>query len=268
MSTANISPKDVMKLRDRTGLGMGDCKNALVEANGDMDAAEKLLREKMKGKMDARTDRAAGEGCIAIAIAGGKAAVVEIRSETDFTARNDEFRAMAQDVAKLALGHAAGPIVANKELIDRVDIVRLKTGENISFARGVVLEGAAFASYLHHDGKLGVVLQYEGEMPADIGTGVCQHVAAAVPTPMAIDQHGLDPAVVGAKRAEAIAEAQASGKPAQIAEKMAEGKMRKFFEEVTLLGQPYVRDDKMQVGQVVPKSAKLVRFVRMRVGQE
>ena len=268
MSTANISPKDVMKLRDRTGLGMGDCKNALVEANGDMDAAEKLLREKMKGKMDARADRAAGEGCIAIAIAGGKAAVVEIRSETDFTARNDEFRAMAQDVAKLALGHGAGPVVANKEIVDRVDVVRLKTGENISFARGEVLQGAAFASYLHHDGKLGVVLQYEGEMPADIGTGVCQHVAAAVPTPMAIDQHGLDQAVVASKRAEAVAEAQASGKPAQIAEKMAEGKMRKFFEEVTLLGQPYVRDDKMQVGQVVPKTAKLVRFVRMRVGQE
>jgi L-alanine-DL-glutamate epimerase-like enolase superfamily enzyme len=99
MSTVNISPKDVMKLRDRTGLGMGDCKNALVEANGDMEAAEKLIREKMKGKMDARTDRAAGEGCVAVAMGNGKVAIVEIRSETDFTARNEEFRAMAADVA-------------------------------------------------------------------------------------------------------------------------------------------------------------------------
>ena len=228
MSTINISPKDVMKLRDRTGLGMGDCKNALVEAKGDMDAAEKIIREKMKGKMDARTDRAAGEGCVAVAMGGGKAAIV-----------------------------------------DTTDVVRLKTGEHISFARGVVLEGGSFASYVHHDSKLGVILQYEGgEMPADIGTGICQHVAAAVPTPQAIDSAGLDQAVVAAKRAEAVAEAQASGKPAQIAEKMAEGKMRKYFEEVTLLGQPYVRDDKMQVGQIVPKGVKLVKFVRVRLGQD
>ncbi len=269
MSTVNISPKDVMKLRDRTGLGMGECKSALVEANGDMDAAEKIIREKMKGKMDARTDRAAGEGCISIAMGGGKASIVEVRSETDFTSRNEEFRAMAAKVAQLALGHAAGAVTADKAITETVDVVRLKTGENISFARGTVLAGGSFASYVHHDGKLGVLLQYEGgDMPADIGTGICQHIAAAVPTPAAIDADGLDQAVVAAKRAEAIAEAQASGKPAQIAEKMAEGKMRKFFEEVTLLGQAYVRDDKMQVGQIVPKGVKLVKFVRVRLGQD
>jgi elongation factor Ts len=269
MSTINISAKDVMKLRDRTGLGMGDCKNALIEAKGDMDAAEKIIREKMKGKMDARSDRAAGEGCVAIAMGGGKAAIVEVRSETDFTARNEEFRAMASDVAKLVLGHSAGAASADKAIADRVDVVRLKTGENISFARGFVLQGGSFASYLHHDSKLGVILQYEGgELPPDIGTGVCQHIAAAVPTPQAIDASGLDQTIVSAKRAEAIAEAQASGKPAQIAEKMAEGKMRKFFEEVTLLGQAYVRDDKMQVGQVIPKGVKLVKFIRFRLGQD
>jgi len=268
MTTVNISPKDVMKLRDRTGLGMGECKNALVEANGDMDAAEKIIREKMKGKMDARSDRAAGEGCVAIAIGGGKAAIVEIRSETDFTARNDEFRAMAGEVANMALGHPAGAVTADKAMTERVDVVRLKTGENISFARGIVLAGDNFASYLHHDHKLGVILQYTGEIPSDIGTGICQHVAAVVPTPAAIDADGLDPAIVATKRAEAVAEVQASGKPAQLAEKIAEGKMRKYFEEVTLLGQPYVRDDKMQVGQVVPKGAKLLKFVRVRLGQD
>ena len=176
---------------------------------------------------------------------------------------------MAAKVAQLALGHAAGAVTADKAITETVDVVRLKTGENISFARGTVLAGGSFASYVHHDGKLGVLLQYEGgEIPADIGTGICQHIAAAVPTPAAIDADGLDQAVVAAKRAEAIAEAQASGKPAQIAEKMAEGKMRKFFEEVTLLGQAYVRDDKMQVGQIVPKGVKLVKFVRVRLGQD
>ena len=125
MSTVNISPKDVMKLRDRTGLGMGECKSALVEANGDMDAAEKIIREKMKGKMDARTDRAAGEGCVSVAMGGGKAAIVELRSETDFTSRNEEFRAMAAKVAELALGHAAGAVTADKAITDTVDVVRL-----------------------------------------------------------------------------------------------------------------------------------------------
>ena len=113
MTTVNISPKDVMKLRDRTGLGMGECKNALVEANGDMEAAEKIIREKMKGKMDARTDRAAGEGCVVLAKGNGKAAIVEIRSETDFTSRNEEFRAMASAVAAHALTHPTGSITAD-----------------------------------------------------------------------------------------------------------------------------------------------------------
>ena len=220
-----------MKLRDRTGLGMGDCKSALTESNGDIEAAEKLLRKKMKVKMDARADRAAGKGCVSVMMEGSKAAI-----------------------------------------IDRVDAVRLKTGENMSFARGVVLEVGGFASYVHHDSKLGVLLQYEATdgatLPQDIGTGIRQHIAAAVPTRAAIDSSGLDQAIVAEKRAEAVAEAQASGKPAQIAEKIAEGKMRKFFEEVTLLGQPYVRDDKVQVASVLPKGIKLVRFVRIRLGQE
>ena len=268
MSTANISAKDVMKLRDRTGLGMGDCKNALVEANGDMEAAEKVIRERMKGKMDARTDRAAGEGSVAVAMANGKAVIVEVRSETDFTSRNDEFRAMTAQVAQLALGQPAGSVKLTSDITACVDVVRLKSGENLSFARGEVLDGGSFASYVHHDSKLGVVLVYTGEMPADIGTGICQHIAAAVPTPAAIDSDGLDQAIVAIKRAEAVAEAQASGKPAAIAEKMAEGKLRKYFEEVTLLGQPYVRDDKMQVGQIVPKGIKLVKFIRLRLGQD
>ena len=272
MTTANISPKDVMKLRDRTGLGMGDCKSALTESNGDIEAAEKLLREKMKGKMDARADRAAGEGCVSVIIEGSKAAITEVRTETDFTSRNEEFREMAKDVTRLVFGLPAGEATATKAIIDRVDAVRLKTGENMSFARGVVLEGGGFASYVHHDSKLGVLLQYEATdgatLPQDIGTGICQHIAAAVPTPAAIDSSGLDQAIVAEKRAEAVAEAQASGKPAQIAEKIAEGKMRKFFEEVTLLGQPYVRDDKVQVASVLPKGIKLVRFVRIRLGQD
>jgi elongation factor Ts len=266
MDTADISPKDVMTLRQRTGLGMMDCKKALADANGDMAAAEELLRQRMKGKMDSRTDRPAGEGCIVVAIDGGKAAILEVRAETDFTARNDGFRGMSADLAKMSLEQAAGEVATTDAMSKRLDDVRLTTGENISFARGRRLDGGSFGQYIHHDGKLGVLLQVEGEVPADVLTGICQHVAAHVPTPMAVDEQGLDAAVVAQKRAEAQAEAAASGKPAEIASKIAEGKVRKFFEENTLLGQKFVRDESKQVRDLLPKGSKILAFVRMAVG--
>lgn len=266
MSTVNIDAKLVMALRNRTGLGFGDCRSALAETGADLEKAEALLRERLKGKMDNRSDRAAGEGCIAIAISGSDGVIVEVRSETDFTAKNEEFRTMAHDLAKMATGSAAGAITMSPQMTTRLDAVRIKTGENISFARGTHLQGSSMGSYLHHDGKLGVLMQFEGDIPADLATGICQHIAAAVPAPQAVDETGLPADVVAAKRAEAVTEAQASGKPANIVEKMAEGKVRKYFEEVTLLGQKYVRDDKKSVRELLPKGAKIIAFVRMRVG--
>lgn len=265
--TTTIDPKTVMTLRQRTNCGMGDCKSALVEAGGDLAAAEKLLREKLKGKMDARSDRAAGEGCIAVAIDGTKAALVEIRSETDFTAKNENFRAMAQDLAKAALSQGAGAVTMTAAMTDRLDTVRISTGENISFARGVRMDGPTPASYVHHDGRLGVIVLFSGtEVPADVRSGICQHVAAHVPTPLAVDAAGLPADLIAERRAEAKAEAEASGKPPQIAEKMAEGKLRKFYEETTLLGQKYVRDDKMAVSQLLPAGASILGFFRTVVG--
>ena len=137
MTTANINSKDVMALRERTGLGMMDCKAALIESNGDMAAAEQKLREKLKGKMDTRTDRAAGEGCIAVAVVGSKAAICEVRAETDFTARNPEFRDMAHELAKMAAAGAAGAAVNTDAMKKRLDEVRIKTGENLSFGGGI-----------------------------------------------------------------------------------------------------------------------------------
>ncbi len=266
MSTAHISPKDVMTLRERTGLGMMDCKAALAEANGDMKLAEDRLREKLKGKMDTRTDRNAGEGCIAVVVDGDKAAVVEVRAETDFTARNPEFRTMATELAAMAAKGKAGKAEFNDVMKKRLDDVRIKTGENISFAGGVVLQGGKFAQYIHHDGKKAAVLQYTGELPDDVGVGICQHIVAVTPTPLAVDEKGVPADQVAARRQEAIDEAKASGKPEQIAAKMAEGKMCKYFEEVTLLGHPYVRDDKKQIKELVPAGTVLVSFVRMVLG--
>ena len=268
MSTTDVSAKDVMALRQKTGLGMMDCKKALIEAGGDAAAAEEALREKLKGKMDTRTDRAAGEGCIAIAIDGDRAAILEMRAETDFTARNDTFRNMANAVATATLGGADGEIVLDDTRKKMLDDVRITTGENISMARGVKCSGGRFGSYLHHDSKLGVLLQFEGDLPEDIATGICQHIAAHVPTPEAVDESGLPADKVAAKKAEAQAEAEASGKPAEIATKIAEGKVRKYFEEVTLLGQKFVRDETKQIAELLPAGVTLKAFHRYQVGAE
>lgn len=268
MSTPEINPKDVMELRRRTGLGMMDCKKALTESAGDMKKAEALLRETLKGKMDARTDRAAGEGCISIAIKGDRGAIVEVRSETDFTSRNAEFRTMADALATEAMAQS-GDVTMSPSMTAKLDDVRIKTGENVSFARGLALSGGSFAKYIHHDGKLGVIMQYEGAIDPEHAAGICLHIAGFVPTPIAVDEHGLPKDIVDAKRAEATAEAKATGKPEQVAIKIAEGKLRKYFEENTLLGQPYLKDPegKTIVKQLVPAGAKILRFVRFRVGE-
>ncbi|NCF40135.1 MAG: translation elongation factor Ts [Planctomycetia bacterium] len=268
MSTTDVSAKDVMALRQKTGLGMMDCKKALIAAGGDADAAEAALREKLKGKMDTRADRAAGEGCISIAIDGSNAAIIELRAETDFTARNDSFRELATQIATNALSGADGDVTLDDAMTKALDEVRITTGENISLARGTKMSGGSFGSYLHHDSKLGVLLQFEGELSEDLATGICQHVAANVPTPMAVDEHGLPGDLVALKAGEAKAEAENSGKPPEIAAKIAEGKIRKFFEEVTLVGQKYVRDDSKQIGSLLPKGTTLKNFVRLQVGGE
>ncbi len=265
-TTVKIDPKAVMVLRQKTGLGMGACKDALVEANGNAAEAEKILRERMKDKMDSRSERAAGEGCVVVAVNGGKMAVLDVRSETDFTARNDEFRAMAADLATMALSQASGAVSMSAEMTARLDDVRLKTGENVQFGKGVRSDAPAFAKYVHHDHRLAAVIAYEGELPEDVGVGICQHIAAHVPTPVAVDADGVCKDEVAKVRAAAQAEAVASGKPAQIAEKIAEGKMRKYFEEVTLLGQAYVRDDKVRVSSLLPKGTKILGFWRYVVG--
>ena len=268
MSTTEVSAKDVMALRQKTGLGMMDCKKALIAHNGDAAAAESALREHMKGKMDTRVDRAAGEGLVIVTVEGDKAAIIEFRAETDFTARNENFIEMANAISQKAMEQGDGDVEFTDDMKQLLDEVRITTGENISMARGRRLTGGKFGNYIHHDNKLGVLLQYEGELDDEVVTGICQHIAAHVPTPMAIDENGLPGDLVAVKRNEAKAEAENSGKPPEIAEKIAEGKMRKFFEEVTLLGQKFVRDDSKQVRELVGSNATLTAFERIQLGAD
>lgn len=270
---AEISAKDVMALRNETGLSMMECKQALQETNGDREAAKDHLRKKLKGKMDTRTDRAAGEGRIAIAIdpSGRSAAMVELRAETDFTAKNETFLAAAQKIAQLALGANAGAVTPTAEMTKMVDDIRISTGENASIARIHKLEGGGstmFGQYVHHDGKKAALLQAEGSVSQDTARSICMHIVSAVPAPKGVSAQDVPANIVEKERKFRIEQAMESGKPKEIAEKMVEGGMRKFFEEVALLEQPFVIDPTKKVKDLLGAGSSITAFLRWQVGEE
>jgi len=254
-----------MALRNKTGLGMMECKEALGANGGDPAKAEEWLRAKKKGKMDARTERTTGEGRIGIAIGSGCAAIVEVRTETDFTARNDAFIKMVDDVASAAVKQASdGEVSLTPEMTKRIDDVRITTGENANFSRGCRLSGGSFGRYVHFDGKRAALVQVEGSAPEDLLKGVCQHIVFH--DPLGIDEKDVSADQLTTIRSEAIEEAKASGKPAGIAEKIAEGKVRKYLEERTLLHQHYILDETKTVKEILPKGVSIRRFIRYTLG--
>lgn len=265
----SITAKDVMALRQRTGLGMMECKKALGETQGDVEAAIKLLREQLGNKMQERSGREALEGAIASAKSGSSVTLVQLLSETDFAARNDSFVGAAEKIAQLALEGPDGEFTeATPAMAELVENLRITIKENISLKRYIKLTGSKVGSYVHHNRKLGAVVVGEGDLSDELLLGLCQHITAAVPpmmpAPEAIDANGLDAATVDAARAEFTAEASASGKPAQIIEKMVEGKLSKWKDERVLMGQLYIRelDAKKPVRDYIPKGASITRFVR------
>lgn len=259
-----IAAKDVMSLRQKTGLGMMDCKQALTANDGDMAAAEEWIKAKRKGKMDTRTERTTGEGRVAIAIRDGGAAIVEVLTETDFTARNDEFISMMDIVIAGAIAGPAGPVECSDEMTAAIDNIRIKTSENAHFARGEKLEGGNFGEYIHHDGKRACLLQVEGDVPAETLKGICQHITFY--NPAAIMPEDVSAEKLDEVRAKAIQEAKDSGKPEEIAQKMSDGKVRKFLEENTLIKQKYVLDESTTIEEILPEGCTIKKFVRYTLG--
>ena len=270
---AEISASDVMKLRNQTGLSMMECKRAMVEAGGDFQKAEDILRKSMKGKMDTKTDRAAGEGRIAIAVAPHEdsAAIVEVRAETDFTAKNEAFVAVCENIAVATLTQSSGEVKVFPDAQRLIDQLRISTGENVSFARGHKLAGAqgksAWGRYVHHDGKTGALVQAEGSISQETIRQVCMHIVAAVPRPQGVSANDVPAAVVEKERKFRIEQAMESGKPKEIAEKMVEGGMRKFFEEIALMEQPFIMDPTKKVKDLVGPKANIIAFFRWQVGE-
>ena len=264
-----ITAQDVMSLRKLTGLGMMEAKKALTDAAGDVDSAVKLLREQGLAKMDSRSDRASTEGRIALATSGKEAAMVELNTETDFTANNDQFVAMAETVAQQALeapGH--GTIDKNAAMQQAIDEVRLTTKENVQYARGVKYggPGKSVGSYLHFTGKVGVLVEFAGQAPESLAKDVAMHISAIQPVPLGVEESDVPKETIDEERRIAKKQAMDTGKPEDIAEKMVEGKIRKYLDTVVLLRQPFIKDDKQTIQNLLPEGVSIIRFARFAVG--
>lgn len=269
-----ITAKEVNELRQKTGLGMMECKSALNETNGDMQAAVDLLRKKGLAKMDSRTDRTAAEGRVLAVLNADKtkAAVVEVNSETDFTSGNDGFKAAIATVADEALKQPNGAVTKTDAMQAAVDAIRLTTKENISFTRGIVLgdkPGHKVGAYVHFTGKIATLIEVNtaGQSVSDeLLVEICQHIAAAVPAPIAIDETGVPAELIEKEKEIAKAQAIEQGKPEAIAEKMVVGKIRKFYDEHCLKLQFFIKDDKKRIHELLPKGATITAFARYQLG--
>jgi elongation factor Ts len=270
---AAINAKDVMGLRNKTGLAMMACKKALIESDGDPVKAEENLRKTLKGKMDTKMDRAAGEGRIEVAKAsdGTSAAIVELRAETDFTAKNEKFIEATKKIAQLALDMPVGSTQPTDEMTEIIDNLRITTGENISLGRVEKFDSAGgatvYGQYVHHDGKTGVLIQAEGEVGDEVLRQVAMHVTAAHPRPLGVTPDDIPSEMVEKERKFRLEQAMESGKPQEIAEKMVEGGMRKFFAEVALLEQAFVIDPSKTIKELIGAGGSVKEFRRWEVGE-
>ena len=262
---AEITAAMVKALRDETSQGMMECKKALQETDGDMEAAKDLLRKTGSVKAEKKAERSTSEGLVRISVAddGKSATMVELQCETDFCSRNDEFQVMADKVIDLATASAEGVIEATDDIAACVQECLGKIGENMSYARGIKVAGDRVGSYMHHNNKVGVLVAIDGEADDDLLTKLCQHIAFANPMGLSADDVPAD--LVEKERAFATEEAAESGKPAEIVEKMVEGKVRKFLAENALLEQAFIHDEKSKVKDILG-GATLTAFARFAVG--
>jgi elongation factor Ts len=286
---ANVSASLVKELRDQTGAGMMDCKSALSETGGNLEAAVDWLRKKGLSKAAKKAGRVAAEGLVGVAVNAGKGILVEVNSETDFVARNDLFQGLVKMVADAALDAGAnvdkilaakaGAITINEAIADTI----AKVGEHMSLRRAAELSvgKGAIGSYVHNAvsdglGRIGVLVALESTGKNDelkaFGRMVAMHVASA--NPQAVDPSGLDAAAIEREKAVLSDKAKAQGKPANVIDKIVESGLKTFYKEVCLLDQGFIFDDKKSVAQAVKEAEakagapiKVAGFVRFALGE-
>jgi elongation factor Ts len=295
MTDYKPSAKEVQELRLRTGAGMMDCRNALTAANGDMNLAIENLRKSGIAKAEKRAGRVASEGRIVVNMGpdGKSGSMLELNSETDFVSRNEEFAAVADALGKalqadtsfdgIVADATGGAFLSNafegKTIQDKVTETSAKTGENVVLRRYARLTtGGTLGTYIHHNGRVAVMVEVDGPTGApaqELARTIAEHVAAGVPrVPEAVRREDVPTDIVDRERRIFSEKAIAEGKPANIIDKVVEGQIRKFFAEVTLLEQPWVRDESKTIQQLVDEASKnagapltVKRFVRYRMGE-
>jgi elongation factor Ts len=287
---AEISAALVRELREKSGAGMMDCKKALTETNGNIEEAIDWLRKKGLAAAAKKAGRVAAEGLIGVTTAGTKGAIVEINAETDFVARNDQFQKMVRDITEIALEglHSIESLkVAKYNAANTIEgeITRLigTIGENMSLRRthSLSVPHGVISSYVHNAtapglGKIGVLVALESEAPTDklieLGKKIAMHIAAANPIALTINE--VDPVALDRERTVLIEQARTTGRPEEIIQKMVEGRVRKFYEEVVLLEQIFVLDGQTKVSEIVDQAAKelgkpikLAGYVKYTLGE-
>jgi elongation factor Ts len=272
-----ITAAQVKELRERTGSGMMECKKALVETDGDMDAAIEVLRKAGFAKADKKAGRVASEGLIVIEVSsdGKRAAVVEVNSETDFVAKKEEFESFATAVAKRVLADSPASLDALLQLplddgegttIDdgRKELIA-KLGENMTVRRYEIVETGGRLGIYRHGTRIGVVVDLQGGND-ELAKDVAMHIAAS--KPVCIGEADVPQDLLAREKAILVAQAETSGKPADIIEKMVQGRVQKYLAEVTLLGQAFVKDPDITVGRLLADAgASVNRFMRLELGE-
>lgn len=272
-----ITASQVKELRERTGAGMMECKKALVETDGDMDTAIDNLRKSGLAKADKKASRVAAEGIVAISVSedGSRGVMVEVNSETDFVAKNEEFVEFADQTAATVLANSPADVDALNEMDlvggsttveGRRQELIAKLGENMTVRRFSVADSdGGVIGYYSHGGRIGVMTALQGG-DAVLAKDVSMHVAAS--KPVALAEEDIPAEMLEKEKEIFTAQAAESGKPAEIIEKMIVGRMKKFVNEVTLLGQPFVKDPDVTVARLMDNnSARIVEFARLEVGE-
>lgn len=271
-----VTAQMVKELREKTGAGMMDCKKALTETNGDMDKAIDFLREKGIAKAAKKADRVAAEGLAHIETDGNKAVIVEVNSETDFVAKNDSFKNLIKEIAQHLLSEnpesldaALSTKLNGESLQEYINSAIAKIGEKISLRRFAIVEkedGDAFGAYLHMGGRIGVLTVLTGTNDEEVAKDVAMHVAAV--NPRYVSRDAVSQEEVDHEREVLKQQALNEGKPENIVEKMVEGRLNKFFEEICLLDQSFVKDPDQKVSKYVQsKGGSVKSFIRYEVGE-
>ncbi|MEI6055514.1 MAG: translation elongation factor Ts [Lentisphaerota bacterium] len=262
---SEVSPQLVKDLREKTGAGMMDCKRALAEANGDLEAAIDVLRKSGITKAEKKSGRSVKEGSIVSKVSPEAGALVEVLCETDFVAKNEKFKDYSLQIAEKVLAlNVSGDVSEKINELEKQNIVSMiaAIGENIQVRRAVRWIGKC-SSYLHMGGRIGVMIQYEGEASQAELNDICMHIAAFNPTYICSEE--ICPTLID--REKEIHIAQLVGKPAQMIEGILKGKLAKWYKEVCLNDQAWMRDDKVSVKQANPKIC-VKKFVRWQVGEQ